>query len=523
MTVDISANKSISGIGGVKDIKITNNSVVTATVSNALTEYNKLYLSAIGGMFETISIENSTVTANGGYAAGIGTGHYGFSKNTTYYGEAGTVPSGTITIADSTVTAASINGAAIGTSPVWNAGSYKPQNVNVTISGDSHVVARSVNGAGLGGGMLKATVKDPDEVIINPGIGGWDNGSGGSIGTQSLLRTASVVGDSDTPPDVSNNVSATGQTLEVQTTDSGTPTILAESGVCAISSETVTTDTPIIQNTVKTAATQTIPIKVGDTLLADLHKGYKSVARTANAGTVTDGTSVSFDAISAGTYGMTYGGGSDPAPLINRNGEPTNGSTFRVAAEQINRDVTSNLVAVKNSEIDTVPTAPELDTLDKTSITLKRPTDGQTYEYSIDGGTTWQDGLTFDNLQPRTTYNIIRRVKTDDNSGLTAYIAANNESQKYIYARFNDVTETGDGNVTAVAIPARPATPTLTSTNVSVGTNTITMTGTNGVQYTCNNETKTCSGTPLWWVRIHSPPRCRAAIAAFLPPSAEIR
>ena len=50
---------------------------------------------------------------------------------------------------------------------------------------------------------------------------------------------------------------------------------------------------------------------------------------------------------------------------------------------------------------DTAPDAPELESVTKDTIVLKA--DGKTYEYSIDGGQTWQDGLTFANLTPNTT------------------------------------------------------------------------------------------------------------------------
>lgn len=166
---------------------------------------------------------------------------------------------------------------------------------------------------------------------------------------------------------------------------------------------------------------------------------------------------------------------------------------------------------------DTPPAAPELERVDKNTLVLKAPTDGKTYEYSIDGGQTWQEALTFANLTPNTTYNIVRREKdgpgqvsapltvttpgdrpdeqtlldainyeqecfdalklpsdvqlytnaactkllNDPANGgsLTPYIAAFGETTKVLYARFTGETGTGDDVVTAVTIPARPQPP----------------------------------------------------------------
>lgn len=84
VNVDASNNLYFSGIGGVASIDIKNNSKVTAKVSDADSDSSGgtkyFYMSAIGGMFKSISITDSEVTANGGYAAGIGTGHAGFRK-----------------------------------------------------------------------------------------------------------------------------------------------------------------------------------------------------------------------------------------------------------------------------------------------------------------------------------------------------------------------------------------------------------------------------------------------------------
>ena len=190
---------------------------------------------------------------------------------------------------------------------------------------------------------------------------------------------------------------------------------------------------------------------------------------------------------------------------------------------------------------DTAPDAPELDSVTTDTIVLKAPTDGKTYEYSIDGGQTWQDGLTFANLTPNTTYNIVRREK--DGSGqvsapltartpgdrpdgqilldaidyeqecfvaarlpsdvqlytnaactkllndpanggsLTPYIAAFGETPQMLCARFAGETGTDADAVTAVIIPARPQTPVISRADVTFGAAALTVVGTADVAY----------------------------------------
>ncbi len=344
VTVDTAKTIDMAPIGGVKTINIKNNSVVTASASSNLTCNSKYYMSAIGGMFDSININNSTVNAHGGHAAGIGTGHSSWPWTTP--------PTSTISITDSIVNASSINGAAIGNSPVWNASAgYLPQNIAIDISGNSKVVARSVNGAAIGVGMKQTTIKDPDAVIIAPGTGagGWNPGNNGNLDTASLFSlVASDVVDSPMSTEEGKNLLTDTNTLTVTTTASGTPVIFAESGVCAISAENITTDVAIIQNTLNTAATAHTPLYIGDTFFANLHKDFRSVARTANAGTVNDGGQVNFDAIPAGTYSMTYGSGDAAKPLISRV-DPMYGTSFSIANGQINRFWTQAVTPISGS------------------------------------------------------------------------------------------------------------------------------------------------------------------------------
>ncbi len=342
VTVDTTKTIDMAPIGGVKTINIKNNSVVTASASSNLTCNNKYYMSAIGGMFDSININHSTVNALGGHAAGIGTGHSSWPWTTP--------PTSTISITDSIVNASSINGAAIGSSPVWNVDAgYLPQNIAINISGNSKVVARSVNGAAIGTAMKSATIKDPDAVIINPGTGSGWNPESGNLETTSLFSLASHdVVDTPITAQEGKNLLTDGNTLTVQATASGAPVIFAESGVSAISVENITTDAALIQNTLDKAAAANTPIYIDGTLLGYLHKDYRSIARTAGAGQIYDGGTVTFAEIPAGTYGMTYGSGSSAMALISRV-DPVYGDSFYLENGQINRFWTQTVTPISGS------------------------------------------------------------------------------------------------------------------------------------------------------------------------------
>lgn len=319
---------SYGGIGWAKDITIKDSDVTVSAM-------NQISGGGIGEYFQNIAITNSTVVSQAYCYAGIGSK---FSSS-EWSAEQLAAIKGSITITDSTVGASSVQGAGIG--GAYDSSSSSPQPIDVIISGDSTVTARSVNGAGIGGGRNSPTISNPDIVVIAPDIGGgWgDGGSGGSLETFSLLSLfANVppIEDSEIPTAVQKYVSSEGQTLTVTSTDKGTPTILAESGVCAISSETVDTDVTIVQNTVETAPSQTVPILVGDVKLGDLREDFKSIARTAPAGS--DGVT-SWDEIDPGTYSMFYGNGSDPDPLINNNDRDTKyqAGPYEIKENQINR------------------------------------------------------------------------------------------------------------------------------------------------------------------------------------------
>ena len=482
-----------TGIGNAETITIMDSTVVVKqrnTELSSLTNYNEGTDASIGNVFKTLTIKNSTVTSDAYYGAAIGMGGSISMKDMT----------GTILIEDSRITATSGYGAAIGI----GYGSDTRASVNVTIKGSSNITARSVNGAGIGGSAKHNSGIDPDSVVINPSIpGGWESVDGGSIGTFSL-RSSSVV-----TPIVDSNYSdslyTAGQTLTVMTSDSGTPSILAESGVLAIAGETVTTDVTIVQNTTKTAAAGASVIKVGEAVLGTLREDFKSIAATMPS-LLEDNYSLAYGSYpmvnwkeaagplyQAGPYAVTaktfnrfwaepqqeLGG---TVYITNSSSSNTKITSARVSASLYTRvnnltpasaakssptpdkliyqwykdgvamesktsysllatapgvyycvvtggnlysgSVTSNTVTVYTSDT-TIPAAPQLDTKDKTSITIKAPNiqdtaDTATYEYSIDGGASWQDGLTFTGLEQNTSYSIIRRVKDIDDDGSTA-------------------------------------------------------------------------------------------------------
>lgn len=323
------------GIGVVRDITITNSDLniscgTTVVDSN---DARSFYNSGIGIAFQNLRIDGSNVTSYSRYGAGIGVGNAGF--NSTVQEKAKALKA-TITISDSKVTASSEQSAGIGISKI-NSDRY-PQDVEVIIEGDSDVTARSVNGAGIGGGYKTQYISSPDEIIINPGIaGGWDEG--GSIDGDNVLNSDQLsmantfmlmsdtpVEDSTAPQSVLNYVESRGQTLTVAEKDGKIPTIFAESGIFAISSETVATPVTIVQNTVETTPVQTVPIYIGSTKLGDLRAGFRSIAAT-------------MPDLTAGAYPMWYGSGDDPDPLLNWNDAAgiLYGDSFSVKENSINR------------------------------------------------------------------------------------------------------------------------------------------------------------------------------------------
>lgn len=337
-TVNINTDECYrGGIGVVKDITITNSDldISCGTTKVAPNVARSFYNSGIGIAFQNLRIDGSNVTSYSRYGAGIGVGNAGFDSTAS---ADTTSLKATITISDSQVTASSEQSAGIGTSKINGNEKYYPQDVEVIIKGNSEVTARSINGAGIGGGYKTQYISSPDEIIINPGIaGGWDEGEsidGDNVFNSNQLSMANTimlmsdtpVGDSAAPQSVLNYVESRVQTLTVKEKDGKIPTIFAESGICAISSETVTTPVTIVQNTVETAPVQTVPIYIGSAKLGDLRAGFRSIAAT-------------MPNLATDVYPMWFGSGDDPDPLLNWNDEAgaLYGDRFSVQKNSINR------------------------------------------------------------------------------------------------------------------------------------------------------------------------------------------
>lgn len=172
------------------------------------------------------------------------------------------------------------------------------------------------------------------------------------------------------------------------------------------------------------------------------------------------------------------------------------------------------------------------------SITLDRV--GDNYQYSIDGGKTWQDSTIFDNLTRNTEYSFVQRVGesgavsaaaffitkpgkpseadlqinyesetytmttgvsayTDDNCKNKITVDVNAKITGYIgttvYLKYDDVTEVNDTTVTAVSIKDRPAAPVLTEGMVSAAQDSLSLKSVSGVTYALFNTADT--ETPL--------------------------
>lgn len=190
---------------------------------------------------------------------------------------------------------------------------------------------------------------------------------------------------------------------------------------------------------------------------------------------------------------------------------------------------------------DTAPAAPELERVDKNTLVLKAPTDGKTYEYSIDrrpdlaggadlcqpdaqhhlqhraAGKGWSgageraadrhdagdrpdeqtllDAINYEqecfdalklpsDVQLYTNAACTKLLNDPANGGsLTPYIAAFGETPQMLYARFAGEMGTGDDVVIVVTIPARPQTPVISRADVTFGAAALTVVGTADMAY----------------------------------------
>lgn len=598
---------------------------------------------AIGGYFRTLKIVDSVVNAycSADKRSAIGKSYPGSGD---YYSTlSNQLTEASIEIIRSKVDATSEKGNAIGVTCNILYASREPVRMTITID-DSEVTASAINAPAIGAMFDNGnSVIDPDAVIIDPGIGGWNEG-GGSTG----LETFSLRAAFDDPVVQSGEeVSSGWMFISQKYRDTAklilknSPVIRAESGTLAVNAIVEIADevTPaLFQNTLeKTSTTEIVPaqdtvIKIDGKTVDTMRRGYSSLALTMPLETE--------------TVTMTCGSGNDPDPLVNWNESagPMYGTQYALTANAYNcfwtlpqqtlggsaviagspsgaalstavtskqlyaningmtpanvRDsgkketlsyqwykdgdvitganannytpkekgvyyyvvsgsdryrgsVTSAAVTVTQAQ-GMIPDAPELESVTKDTITLKDPEDGATWEYSIDGGATWQDGLIFDNLEPNQTYSIVRREKAEEGDpenpvsapltvktlgdkpdetalldaidyekecfdlerlpdnvkfysdpscrtellSLTtegelekkAYIAAYGKEEKVLYARFEGVTGTGDDVVTAIVIPARPEAPVMNAADFTATANTISFIGLEGVEYIMDED-----------------------------------
>ena len=264
-------------LGNFDDIEISNGSYIEGDASGPITSS----YAAVGGEFDTLTIEDSTVKVMAEFGAAIGTSQ---SQN---YGKA------EINISGSTIEAASRYGAAIGMGAYSNTSSMPsdPTNVNINISENSDITAKSVYSAAIGAGYWYKYLSGTDDgkIPIEVGdaeIGGWDDVSGSdSTGEFRLQRLSPMTRAAVRREDIIENIKLmNGADITV----SGENTVNAQSGVLAIYADSVTcNDMPLVQNTmflqsgsgyIPYSAEASGEIRIGGELLGEIGYGYASVA-----------------------------------------------------------------------------------------------------------------------------------------------------------------------------------------------------------------------------------------------------
>lgn len=209
------------------------------------------------------------------------------------------------------------------------------------------------------------------------------------------------------------------------------------------------------------------------------------------------------------------------------------------------RGSVSSQAATVAADVEAVPAAPTVSNLatqiTATSITLD--TAGTGYQYSIDGGATWQESPVFSNLARNTEYSFVQLAGEDGPtsaaasfstkpgapaasdlvidyknetfslaSGVSAYedeacqtkLAAGDPNSsisdyigKKVYLKYDDVDVNGNADdvVTAVEVADRPAAPTLKADMVSASDTSLSFVGESGVTYSLFSESDTVKPT----------------------------
>ena len=264
-------------LGNFDKISIINGSYIEGDVSGPTSTFD----AAVGGEFDTLTIEDSTVKAMARYGAAIGTSRSQDGDNAE------------INISGSTIEAASRYGAAIGMGAYSNASAMpsNPTEVKINISNNSDIMVKSVYSAAIGAGYWFYTLggNDDGKIPIEVGdaeIGGWDAVSGsGSTGELRLQRLSPMARAAVSREDIIEKISL----MEgAKITITGENTINAQSGVLAIYADSVTCNNmPLVQNTMflqsgsgytPYSAEASGEIRIGGELLGEIGYGYASVA-----------------------------------------------------------------------------------------------------------------------------------------------------------------------------------------------------------------------------------------------------
>lgn len=276
--VMFSSVNSWSLLGNAEKILIEH-SIVTGLSAND---------ACIGGDFSELTIKGSEVYAQSESGPAIGAGR---NSNTLHM---------IIAIIDSKVEAASKSGAAIGAPYYGTTEPTDPHIPHIYIGGASQVTASSIYAAAIGGGRWGRVNSIPDEGQVELGVGTGGIGSWGEGETISGETSANALRSAGTPSllsitadeieaQIAQNAKLTeGSTLTISETESGSPSILARSGVLAIYAE-INTNLDLVQTTmmkqssgsssyVLYAAENPASVTVGSETMGDLGYGYASLA-----------------------------------------------------------------------------------------------------------------------------------------------------------------------------------------------------------------------------------------------------
>lgn len=348
-----------TGIGYAGEIKIVDGAQVSARVNTVKSESDpstRVRDAGIGGDFNTMTIENSTVVAEAYRGAAIGKraarakwgepGTEGYGSVQDWYTRylypeesAGYKPlTQAITISNSTVEASSVYGAGIGSGGHCD---WVGSVTNVTISGTSKVTARSLYGAGIGAGVAKV-----DDAVM-PGIplGGvstdpsseWDEtlDSSGSAYQSLSLASAKAASARAADDQDANELGRDVGTLTIE----GSPTICAESGTRGVSLA-VKAGAPMMQYTLNEYVAVATPINRAAVSGEDTGTGAPSYSLQPGY------RSLAFWPVAAGTYTLTYGSGENPDPLLDITGDnPAYATEYTIPAAGSGDALTSFNVA----------------------------------------------------------------------------------------------------------------------------------------------------------------------------------